>query len=122
MANNEVDKIAQLKHRVDFHPWQAHKVLANTAREYSKEVSAFNAWLKFNHLQICDLEILDDALVQYASIHNLSTSKLANLYAGVSLALPKARRKLPWTSAILAGAQRLMPAQHTLPMPKLVHL
>jgi len=82
------------------------------------EVKAFNTWLQNEPSWLDDLDDLDEALVQYSFEHKLSKSRVGNLYAGVALAIPKARHKLPWLGAVLHGLQRLAPSMHTLPMPR----
>ena len=47
-----------------------------------------------------------------------SKTRVGNLYAGLRLVIPAARKRLFWVLAIFAGMQRALPSMHTLPMPK----
>ena len=86
---------------------------------YRHEVTLFNAWCASGNYHTDDLTDLDECLVHYVHEMHLSKTRVGNLYAGVALALPRAKKNLPWLLAVLNGMQHMLPAPHTLPMPKL---
>ena len=72
----------------------------------------------YRKLDIDDLGILDHAVAQYRFENNLNKTRVSNLCAGIALAVPQTRHKLPWAQAVMLGLQSLAPSLHSLPMPR----
>ena len=63
---------------IAIHPWQLKRVNWSSAIEYSNEVAKCNSWVLRYQVYTDDIDILDEAIVQYAFLRNLTMSQLAH--------------------------------------------
>ena len=109
--------------RLLIHPAQWRKVSAKSLVGYKKEVSAFVAWWQKNSdLSLEVAEELDEAVCTYHATYRLSKARSLSLQAGIHLALPSMKRKLPWLKMVCEELVGYSVAAHSLAMPRVAML
>ena len=105
--------------RLLIHPAQWRKVSAKPLAGYRTEVAAFIRWWQSqSELNLDIAEELDEALCTYHATFRLSKARSLSLQAGVHLALPGMRRRLPWMKMVCEELVGYAVASHSLAMPE----
>ena len=88
-----------------------------TVALYQKAVATFLADPAVRCRCLDTVPALDEALVAFATVRDLSRPKLERLVAAVEAVLPQAKGKLVWVRALLRAWARLRPPRHSPPLP-----
>ena len=84
---------------------------------YQKAVRLFLAWVVEHQLVLGSLYELDDLLVEWRFMMNISKAIFAHAVAAIEVAIPGAKACLPWAHAVMKDLILTVPAQHHIAMP-----
>ena len=90
-----------------------------TLEAYRRAVGKFVGWCEKWNVQPTNLDELDDLLIEWrGQSPQLSRAQFAHAVAGVEIAVPFAKRQLPWCKALQWVWDVVAVINHHLPMPK----
>jgi len=94
---------------------RAGSVAPATLRGYQKAALSFVYFLEKHQWYPATSDEMDDLMVEFSFLPDVSSSKLRNLYAGAEFFFAKWKGKFPWTKNRIDVMAGLVPVKHTLP-------
>ena len=89
-----------------------------TVVSYRRAVQKFLTWCALLSLCYHNEYELDDLLVEWLTMQNVSKAVFAHAIAGVELAIPTCKGQLSWSRQVLKDFEVIAPVNHHIPLPK----
>ena len=89
----------------------------HTVQQYRRHLRIFLQWCAEHGLELTDTAALDDLLVEFKNMCDVSKAQFAYTLSAVQMAYPAARGNLQWAASVLRDMEIQCPIQHHLALP-----